>query len=71
MLRYVSPKRRLTFNRLHGAISQKIELFINTVVRTSESTKEYGDLTHAVNVKYILIMYYLIESSGHWYVVDV
>jgi hypothetical protein len=25
--RYVLPKRRLTFNGLHGVISQKIELF--------------------------------------------
>jgi hypothetical protein len=28
-------KRRLTFNGLHGVISQKIELFITTAVRTS------------------------------------
>jgi hypothetical protein len=32
--RHVPPKRRLTFNRLHGVISQKIELFITTAVRT-------------------------------------
>jgi hypothetical protein len=31
-----SPKRLLTFNRLHGVISQKIELFIPTSVRTSD-----------------------------------
>jgi hypothetical protein len=31
----VPPKRRLTFNGLHGVISQKIVLFITTAVRTS------------------------------------
>jgi hypothetical protein len=34
----VPPKRRLTFNGLHGVISQKIELFITTAVRTSNPT---------------------------------
>jgi hypothetical protein len=33
----VPPKRRLTFNGLHGVISQKIVLFITTV-RTSNPT---------------------------------
>jgi hypothetical protein len=33
-LRHVPPKRRLTFNGLHGFISQKI-----TAVRTSNSTQ--------------------------------
>jgi hypothetical protein len=36
--RYVPPKRRLTFNGLHGIISQKIVLFITTAVRTSNPT---------------------------------
>jgi hypothetical protein len=36
--RYISPKRRLTFNGLHGIISQKIELLITTAVRTSNPT---------------------------------
>jgi hypothetical protein len=31
----VPPKCLLTFNGLHGVISQKIELFITTAVRTS------------------------------------
>jgi hypothetical protein len=31
-----SSKRQLTFNRLHGVASQKIELFITTAVRTSD-----------------------------------
>jgi hypothetical protein len=30
----------LTFKKLHGVISQKIKLFINTVVRTSNPTQE-------------------------------
>jgi hypothetical protein len=34
-MRHVPPKRRLTFNGLHGVISHKIELFITTAVRTS------------------------------------
>jgi hypothetical protein len=33
--RYVPTKRRLNFNGLHGVISQKIELFITSAVRTS------------------------------------
>jgi hypothetical protein len=33
-------KRRLTFNGLHGVISQK-ELFVTTAVRTSDPTKIY------------------------------
>jgi hypothetical protein len=35
--RYVPLKRRLTFNGLHGVISQKIALFMITAVRTSKS----------------------------------
>jgi hypothetical protein len=34
---HVHPKRRLYFNGIHGFISQKIELFITTAVRTSVS----------------------------------
>jgi hypothetical protein len=30
------PKRHLNFNGLHGVISQKIELYITSVVRTSD-----------------------------------
>jgi hypothetical protein len=35
------PKRRFTFNELHGIISQKIELLITTAVRTSNLTRRY------------------------------
>jgi hypothetical protein len=34
----VPPKRRLKLNGLHGVISQKIMLFIITVVKTSNPT---------------------------------
>jgi hypothetical protein len=36
--RHVPPKCHLTFNRLHGIISQKTELFITTAVRTLNPT---------------------------------
>jgi hypothetical protein len=37
---HVPPKRLLTFNGLHGSVSQKTELFITIVERTSDSTRE-------------------------------
>jgi hypothetical protein len=33
-----SSESHLTFNGLHGVISQEIELFISTAVRTSDPT---------------------------------
>jgi hypothetical protein len=41
-LPHVPPKRRLTFNELHGVISQEIELFITTAEGTSDLTFENG-----------------------------
>jgi hypothetical protein len=35
-MRHVLPKCRLTFNGLHGVISQQIEFFITTAVRASD-----------------------------------
>jgi hypothetical protein len=35
---HVPPKRRLTFNGLHGVISQKTEPIITTAVKTSDPT---------------------------------
>jgi hypothetical protein len=35
------PERRLTFNGLHGVISQKIEAFITTALRISNPTKAF------------------------------
>jgi hypothetical protein len=37
---HVPPKCWLTFNGLHGVISQKTELFITTAVRTSNPTSQ-------------------------------
>jgi hypothetical protein len=39
--RHVPPKRQLTFMGLHGVISQKIKLFINTVLRSSIPTSKF------------------------------
>jgi hypothetical protein len=39
ILMLLSPKHRLTFNQLHCAISQQIELFITTTVRASNPTQ--------------------------------
>jgi hypothetical protein len=36
----VLPKRRLTFNGLHGVIFQKMVLFITTAVTTSNPTED-------------------------------
>jgi hypothetical protein len=36
--RYVPLKYRLTFNGLHGVITQKVELIITTAVTTSDPT---------------------------------
>jgi hypothetical protein len=38
--RHVPSKRRLTSNGLHGVISQKVEFFITTAVRTSNYAKK-------------------------------
>jgi hypothetical protein len=40
---YISPKRRLTVNRLHSVVSQKMVLFITTAVRTSNPTQLLHD----------------------------
>jgi hypothetical protein len=42
----VFPKRRLTFNGLHGVISQKTELFITPAVRTSHFHAPLCDQTY-------------------------
>jgi hypothetical protein len=39
--RHLSSKRRLTFNGLHGVISQKIKIFISTAVRTSNLKRQF------------------------------
>jgi hypothetical protein len=35
--RHIPPKNWLTFNGLHGVISQKIQLFVTTATRTSDA----------------------------------
>jgi hypothetical protein len=35
----VPPKRRLTFNRLHGFIAQKIKLFVTTAVKNTQGAQ--------------------------------
>jgi hypothetical protein len=46
----VPPKHRLTFNELHGVISQKIELFIATTLRTTNPTKDKNITTQTKTV---------------------
>jgi hypothetical protein len=46
------PKRRLTFNRLHGVISLKIELFITTAVRTSNPTRRILPIVCPLHIQY-------------------
>jgi hypothetical protein len=42
--RYVPLKRRVTFNRLHGVISQKVMLFITPAVKNSSHTNKLNVL---------------------------
>jgi hypothetical protein len=48
--RYVSPKDRLIF--IHGAVSQRTELFITTAGITSNATINIKASMFAVNIKY-------------------
>jgi hypothetical protein len=43
---HVAPKRRMTYNRLHGVISQKVGLFITTDVRTWKYSYHFSALFH-------------------------
>jgi hypothetical protein len=40
-MKQIASRYRLPFNGLLGVISQKIELFITTAVRTSDPTRRY------------------------------
>jgi hypothetical protein len=51
--RYIPPKCRLTFNGLHGVISQKMALFITTAVRTSNPT--------FVSERFCLVIWWLVN----------
>jgi hypothetical protein len=57
--RYVPPKRRLKLNGLHGAISQKMILFITTAVKTSNPTK-----SDIVDMPVLLIQWMRLPSSS-------
>jgi hypothetical protein len=48
---HVPPKCRLIFNRLHGIIPQKVELFVTTVVRTlnTQNIKEVNPYCFSVS----------------------
>jgi hypothetical protein len=50
----VPPKRLLTFNGLHGIISQKIQVFITTAVRASDPVTITSALSNAAPVIYFL-----------------
>jgi hypothetical protein len=52
--RYVPPKRRLTLNRLHGVIAQKMVLFIIIAVRASNPTYEAPQYAILINLMYLL-----------------
>jgi uncharacterized membrane protein len=49
--RYYPIKPWITFKLLHGVISQKIELFITTALRTSNLQRKYPSLYHIDNLR--------------------
>jgi hypothetical protein len=58
--RHISPKRRLISNRLHGIISQNIETFITTAVRTSNPAN-YSLISRLLR---LLCFFFLVSWSG-------
>jgi hypothetical protein len=56
-----TPKRQLTFNGLHGIISQKTELFIITAVRTSNPA--YGYSVWVIFLEYHATIIFLHSMS--------
>jgi hypothetical protein len=59
--RYVPPKRQLTFNGLHGVISQMIILFVTTAVRP-----QILHVLYSLTVEQLMsiqLMFNLIASS--------
>jgi hypothetical protein len=57
--RYVPPKLLLTFNGLHGVISQKKVLFITTALRTSNPAILY------LNCQLILFPHSFVNKMGN------
>jgi hypothetical protein len=68
--RYVPPKRRLTFNGLHGVISQKTELFTTTSVRNSNPTNLFIEciiiMVISLQIPTTFWIYGGIISNGYW-----
>jgi hypothetical protein len=60
--RHVPPKRWLTFKGLHGVISQEVELYITTAVRTSNSTNFLWNIFHSS--KYLLSPAWVMHSNA-------
>jgi hypothetical protein len=59
----LKPKRRLTFNGLHGIISQEIELLITTAVKISNPT--YRSIIYVTNyLCYINLVLYLYTGNS-------
>jgi hypothetical protein len=61
--RYVSPKRRLKLDGLHGVISQKMILFITSTVKTSNPTWFY--FTFSQTCTHIYCNYVCIWITKH------
>jgi hypothetical protein len=67
---HVPRKRRLAYDRLHGVMPQKIELFITTDVRTTDLTELLLFIWHFIC--YIGLLYFYIgiyrpyEGSGYY-----
>jgi hypothetical protein len=59
-MRYALPKRLLTFNGLHGVISQDLELLITTAVRTSNPTGDYLAVKHQLPLTWNQILNHYI-----------
>jgi hypothetical protein len=64
---YFPPKRRLTFNGLHGVISQKVVLFITIAVRTSNpiyiKSSVFWDMTPCSPLEVSQEVPYLVTAS--------
>jgi hypothetical protein len=58
----VPPKRQLTFNGLHGVISQKTELSITTTVRTSNTIECLNSMINIRILKQIFSYSYVYDN---------
>jgi hypothetical protein len=69
--RYVPPKRRLTFNGLHGVYARSWVLFITTAVRTSNPTQKRVSDVKILSLNISHLMYRTGYRSGYefWLVI--